>query len=138
MGATLSCRGQAPDVTAIVSTGSRIAVLWFLEGGANMCLGIPARIVEAIDVSGQRVLVDLQGKQQQVSAAMLMSDETDLPGPGDWVVVHLGFALSRMDEAEAQSVLQSLNDLSDLYADELQAHASMSEAAPQQSSEARS
>jgi len=103
-----------------------------------MCLGIPARIVEAIDLSGQRVLVDLQGKQQQVSAAMLMSEETDLPGPGDWVVVHLGFALSRMDEAEAQSVLQSLNDLSDLYADELQAHASMSEAAPQQSSEARS
>jgi len=70
-----------------------------------MCLGIPARIVEAIDVSGQRVLVDLQGKQQQVSAAMLMSEATDLPGPGDWVVVHLGFALSRMDEAEAQSVL---------------------------------
>lgn len=99
-----------------------------------MCLGIPARIVEAIDVSGQRVLVDLQGKQQQVSAAMLMSEETDLPGPGDWVVVHLGFALSRMDETEAHSVLQSLDDLSELYADELQAHASLS----QQSSEARS
>ncbi len=98
-----------------------------------MCLGMPARVLEAVDLSSQRLLVDVQGQRQQVSAAMLMDD---LPQPGQWVLVHMGFALSRMDEAEAQSVLQSLDDLSGLYADELQAHASMSE--PEQSSEARS
>ncbi len=95
-----------------------------------MCLGMPARVVAPVDVSSQRVLVDVQGKEQQVSAAMLIDG---LPEPGDWVVVHLGFALSRMDESEARSVLSSLDDLSDLYADELQAHASATEPTPHSS-----
>ncbi len=96
-----------------------------------MCLGMPARVVAPVDVSSQRVLVDVQGKEQQVSAAMLFGEPSGLPEPGDWVVVHLGFALSRMDESEARSVLSSLDDLSDLYADELQAHASATESSSQ-------
>ncbi len=88
-----------------------------------MCLGVPARVVEPVDVSGQRMLVDVQGAQQYVSAAMLMAESTDLPQPGGWVLVHLGFALSRMDESEARSVLESLDDLSRLYADQLDIHA---------------
>jgi len=91
---------------------------------------MPARVVTPVDVSRQRVLVDVQGKEQQVSAAMLIGQPDGLPEPGDWVVVHLGFALSRMDESEARAVLSSLDDLSDLYADELQAHATASEPAP--------
>ncbi len=97
-----------------------------------MCLGMPGRVVEEVVVSGQRVLVDVQGKQQQVSAAMLIDEPAGLPQPGDWVVVHMGFALSRMDESEARSVLESLDELNDLYADQLQVHASELEA--QQSS----
>jgi len=93
-----------------------------------MCLGMPASVVEPVDVLSQRMLVDVQGKQQRVSAAMLMRDLTDLPQPGHWVLVHMGFALSRMDEAEARSVLESLDELSDLYADQLQVHASELEA----------
>jgi len=96
-----------------------------------MCLGMPARVVAPVEVSSQRVLVDVQGKQQQVSAAMLIGESSGLPEPGDWVLVHLGFALSRMDESEARSVLSSLDDLSDLYADELQAHATASESSSQ-------
>jgi len=88
-----------------------------------MCLGIPARVVEPVDTDLQTVLVDNRGHVQQVSAAMLMGDSAEVPQPGDWVVVHLGFALSRMDEAEARSVLASLDDLNDLYADQLEAHA---------------
>lgn len=84
-----------------------------------MCLGIPARVLEAVDVDSQTVLVDNQGTRQQVSASMLLDDSTGLPQPGDWVVVHLGFAMSRMDEAEARSVLDSLDQLADLYADQL-------------------
>ena len=88
-----------------------------------MCLGIPARVVEPVDTDLQTVLVDNRGHVQRVSAAMLLTDLDALPQPGDWVVVHLGFALSRMDEAEARSVLASLDDLNDLYADQLEAHA---------------
>ncbi len=89
-----------------------------------MCLGIPARVVEAVDTDQQTVLVDNQGHVQRVSAAMLLSDSSTIPQPGDWVVVHLGFALSRMDDAEARTVLASLDDLNELYADQLEAHAS--------------
>jgi hydrogenase expression/formation protein HypC len=77
-----------------------------------MCLGMPARVLEAVDLSSQRLLVDVQGQRQQVSAAMLMDD---LPRPGQWVLVHMGFALSRMDETEARSVLESLDELSDRF-----------------------
>ncbi|MEO5851124.1 MAG: HypC/HybG/HupF family hydrogenase formation chaperone [Nocardioides sp.] len=93
------------------------------EGGPAVCLGIPARVVEPVDRVRQTVLVDSGGHVQQVSAAMLMDDSAEVPQPGDWVVVHLGFALSRMDDAEARSVLASLDDLNDLYADQLEAHA---------------
>ncbi len=86
-----------------------------------MCLGVPGRVLEPVDAVQQRVLVDVQGDRQQVSAAMLVSDGEDLPQVGDWVVVHLGFALSRMDEAEARTVLDGLQALHDLYADELPA-----------------
>ncbi len=88
-----------------------------------MCLGIPARVVEPVDTDQQTVLVDNRGDVQRVSAAMLLSDFSTIPQPGHWVVVHMGFALSRMDDAEARSVLASLDDLNDLYADQLEAHA---------------
>ncbi len=86
-----------------------------------MCLGVPGRVLEPVDTVKQRALVEVQGDRQQVSAAMLVSDGEDLPQVGDWVVVHLGFALSRMDEAEARTVLDGLQALHDLYAGELPA-----------------
>ncbi len=84
-----------------------------------MCLGIPGQIVESIDEVRQSVLVDVQGQQRQVSAAMLLGDGGELPCPGDWVVVHLGFALSRMDEEQARTVLGGLDELARMYSDEL-------------------
>lgn len=80
-----------------------------------MCLGIPGQIVERVDEVRQSVLVDVQGQQRRVSAAMLVEEGGELPGTGDWVVVHLGFALSRMDEAEARTVLDSLDELARMY-----------------------
>jgi len=84
-----------------------------------MCLGIPGQIVESIDELRQSVLVDVQGQQRRVSAAMLLEEGGELPGTGEWVVVHLGFALSRMDEAEARIVLDSLDELARMYSDDL-------------------
>lgn len=80
-----------------------------------MCLGIPGQIVERVDEVRQSVLVDVQGQQRRVSAAMLVEEGGELPGTGDWVVVHLGFALSRMDEAEARTVLDSLDEIARMY-----------------------
>ncbi len=80
-----------------------------------MCLGIPGQIVERVDEVRQSVLVDVQGQQRRVSAAMLVEEGGELPGTGDWVVVHLGFALSRMDEAEARTVLDGLDELARMY-----------------------
>ncbi len=84
-----------------------------------MCLGIPGQIVERVDEVRQSVLVDVQGQQRRVSAAMLVEEGGELPGTGDWVVVHLGFALSRMDEAEARTVLDGLDELARMYPDDL-------------------
>lgn len=82
-----------------------------------MCLGVPGRVLESIDPIEQRVLVDVQGKEQRVSAAMLVDDDLPVLEVGEWVVVHLGFALSRMDEDEARVVLEGLDALHDLYRD---------------------
>ena len=92
-----------------------------------MCLGIPGHVLAPVDTAKQVVLVEVRGQSQQVSASMLLDDPSGPPQAGDWVVVHLGFAMSRMDEAEAQSVLQGLDDLNDMYAGQLDAHASASQ-----------
>ncbi|MBA2558501.1 MAG: HypC/HybG/HupF family hydrogenase formation chaperone [Propionibacteriales bacterium] len=86
-----------------------------------MCLGMPGSVVEPVNLLQQSVLVDVQGRQQQVSAAMLIDETTDLPQVGDWVLVHLGFAMSRMHESEAHSVLESLDQLTAMYDDEREA-----------------
>lgn len=84
-----------------------------------MCLGMPGKIVEPVDQERQSVLVDVQGQRRRVSAAMLVNDAVDLPQIGEWVVVHLGFALSRMDEAEARTVLNEFDELDGMYPDDL-------------------
>jgi hydrogenase expression/formation protein HypC len=81
-----------------------------------MCMGLPGRVVESADLARQTVVVDVRGQPKQVSAAMLLGEGMSSPQPGDWVLVHMGFALSRMDEAEALSTLESLDELSGMYA----------------------
>jgi len=83
-----------------------------------MCLGIPGRLIEQVDLHQLTVVVDVQGVRRHVSAAMLVTDD-EMPKVGDWVVVHMGFAMSRMDEAEALTVLAGMEELDALYADEL-------------------
>ncbi len=84
-----------------------------------MCMGMPGNVVEPVDIERQTVLVDVRGQRQQVSAAMLVGDEVELPQVGDWVLVHMGFAMSRMDASEARSVLGSVDALGDMYDDQL-------------------
>ena len=63
-----------------------------------MCLAIPARVVAL--VPGQRALVDLDGVRREISLALLEGVE-----PGDYVIVHVGYALARLDPHEAERTL---------------------------------
>ena len=72
-----------------------------------MCLGIPGRIVEIPDRQAGLATVDISGVRRSVSVALV--DEPAAPvEPGEWVLVHVGFALARIDEADARETLELL------------------------------
>ncbi len=86
-----------------------------------MCLGIPGQIIEITDAERQLAKVDVSGVQRQVNIACIISDEHPLDDcVGDWVLVHVGFAMSRIDEDEAQKTLDILSELGEMQ-DELDA-----------------
>jgi hydrogenase assembly chaperone HypC/HupF len=73
-----------------------------------MCLGIPGQIVEVLaEYDGQLGVVDVQGAQRRINLGLLDLDQ-EAPNPGDWVLIHMGFALERIDEAAAKEVLAGL------------------------------
>jgi hydrogenase expression/formation protein HypC len=76
-----------------------------------MCLGIPGRILEIHDDRGLSVgQVDFGGVRREVCLAYV----ADHVHPGDYVVVHVGFAISRVDEAEARRTFEALREMSQL------------------------
>jgi hydrogenase expression/formation protein HypC len=80
-----------------------------------MCLGIPAQIVEILDPEAKTAKAEIGGVRRIVSCALL-EGEAQL---GDWVLVHVGFALDRIDEEQAAETLQLLSDMGDAYEREL-------------------
>jgi hydrogenase expression/formation protein HypC len=75
-----------------------------------VCLGIPGRVVEIVDgYAGQLALVDVSGAERKVNIGLL---EDDPVGPGDWVIIHMGLAVERTDEAGARVALAGLRLLS--------------------------
>ncbi len=84
-----------------------------------MCLGIPGRIVEISNSAQLRAKVDVDGVRSEVSVAMLGLDGPEGARVGDWVLVHVGFAMARIDEEEARETLDGLKQLNDIYAQEL-------------------
>ena len=73
-----------------------------------MCLGIPGQVVELVaGYGGQLALVDVQGARRKINIGMLEPDQQDLTS-GDWVLIHMGFAVERVDAAEAEQALQGL------------------------------
>lgn len=80
-----------------------------------MCLGIPGQIVEITDADNMMAKVDVSGIQRQVNIACIISDEHPPAAcVGDWVLVHVGFAMSRIDEEEAQKTLAILAELGEV------------------------
>ena len=83
-----------------------------------MCSGIPGRIVEITDAANYLAKVDVGGVQRTISVRLL---EDDLPAPDDWVLVHVGFAMAKIDETESLLTLAAIQKLGDAYATELEA-----------------
>lgn len=76
-----------------------------------MCLGIPGRIVDRRDDAGLAMgTVDFGGVRREVCLAYV----ADQVAPGDYVIVHVGFALSKVDEAEAKRTYEVLREMSQL------------------------
>lgn len=84
-----------------------------------MCLGIPGQIVEINDPAQLRAKVDVDGVRREVSIALIGLDGPDPAQVGDWVLVHVGFAMAKIDESEARETLDQLKALGDMYEQEL-------------------
>jgi len=83
-----------------------------------MCLAIPTEVVEVRADDPEMAVVEVSGVRRTINVGLLASDGVQ---PGDWVLVHVGFAISKIDEAEARATLRLLEELGQAYDDELQA-----------------
>lgn len=84
-----------------------------------MCLAIPGQVVEVTDEANRLAKVDVAGVQRNVNIGLLDADG-DPAGPGDWVLIHVGFALSKVDEDEARATLKMLEGMGADYETELE------------------
>jgi hydrogenase expression/formation protein HypC len=83
-----------------------------------MCLGIPGRIVAITSVANKLATVDVLGVKREINIACIVNDEHPVAHCiGDWVLVHVGFAMSRIDEKEAQLTLEVLQMLGEAQAE---------------------
>ncbi len=77
-----------------------------------MCLGIPGQIVEITDVNKKLAMVNVGGVKRQVNIACIVDEKHPAQSClGDWVLVHVGFAMNRIDEQEAAETLELLKEL---------------------------
>ena len=83
-----------------------------------MCLGIPGEIVEILADREDLAMVSVEGVKRVVNIGLL---EDEPLAPGDCILIHVGFALSKIDEREAKASLEWLTGVGDAYTDELKA-----------------
>lgn len=82
-----------------------------------MCLGVPGQIVEFLDATHHLAKAEISGVRRAINVGLLVPDGLDV---GDWVLIHVGFALAKIDEAEARRTLSFLQELGSDFADEMQ------------------
>jgi hydrogenase expression/formation protein HypC len=92
----------------------------------TMCLGIPGRIVE-LNGKAQLGRVDVNGVARNISIALL---DDEMLSVGDWVLIHVGFAMAKIDEEEARETLRALQLLGQAEPDELEASAESASSTP--------
>ena len=84
-----------------------------------MCLAIPGQILEIVDDANRVARVDVAGVRRNVNVALLDSEPGGV-GVGDWVLIHVGFALSKVDEEEALATRRMLERMGEEYEAELE------------------
>jgi hydrogenase expression/formation protein HypC len=83
-----------------------------------MCLGIPGEVVELVADQPDLAKVDVSGVRRLINIGLLADDP---PKPGEWVLIHVGFALSKIDEDEAAAAMEFLEGIGQAYEDEIAA-----------------
>ncbi len=83
-----------------------------------MCVGIPAQVVELEPSGPHTATVDVEGVRREVNTIMV--DDEPL-NAGDWVLLHVGFAMARIDAAEAAETLAFMRELGSVYDEEVEA-----------------
>ena len=83
-----------------------------------MCLGIPGEVVELYSDRADLAMVDVSGVRRAINIGLLEDEKIK---PGDWVLIHVGFALSKIDEEEAAAALAFLEGIGQAYDEELAA-----------------
>ncbi len=77
-----------------------------------MCLGIPGQIIEITDVKQKLAVVNIGGVTRQINIACIVDKQHPAESCiGDWVLVHVGFAMNRINEQEAAETLQLLQEI---------------------------
>jgi hydrogenase expression/formation protein HypC len=82
-----------------------------------MCLGIPGQIIEFVDETHHIAKVDVNGVRRNINVGLVLPDGLEL---GDWVLVHVGFAMSIIDAEEAAQTLEFLRMLGGEFEDEVE------------------
>lgn len=83
-----------------------------------MCLGVPGQIVAISDAANLLGIVSVCGVRREINLVCVVDEAHPVEScKGDWVLVHVGFAMSRIDEAEAAKTLQLLADLGEMQAE---------------------
>ena len=80
-----------------------------------MCLGIPGQVIAISDPANALAIVDVSGVRREINLLCVISDDHPIEAClGDWVLVHVGFAMSRIDEQEAAATLKILEELGEV------------------------
>ncbi len=83
-----------------------------------MCLGIPGEVIEILTDRPDLARVDVSGVKRAINIGLLSEESVE---PGDWVLIHVGFALSKIDEDEAKAAMEFLEGIGKAYDDEIAA-----------------
>ena len=83
-----------------------------------MCLGVPGQIIEIVDPELLIAVADVAGVRRKVNITCIVNDDHSAEDCiGDWVLIHVGFAMARIDEAEAAETLKVLTAMGELQAE---------------------
>lgn len=83
-----------------------------------MCLGIPGEVVEILTDRPDLARVAVSGVKRAINIGLLAEEDVK---PGDWVLIHVGFALAKIDEEEARAAMEFLESIGQAYEDEIAA-----------------